>query len=340
MIQVVRIHAANFRRVPMKRLLSGVAVALSGLLFLAPVTRAAPDAPTTAAVPTTQPQKFIRFIDRGDAGGELDTADVTFANDHGTTVHLVAAVHVGERSYYEELAKSFEGYDALLYELIMSKDAAPPSGSDSGERSTDFVSESQQLLKRILNLEFQLDVIDYTKPNFVHADLDKETFQKMEADRGESLLSLMVQQAIAAWSNPPQGMADDPNADYRELVQLLCRPDGERQLKLILAKQMDDLEAISAGLDGPGGSVILTERNKAAMATLDRTLAAGKTNVAIFFGAAHMPDMSKRLAERGFSPVNVQWHRAWDMTVRPNEPSMAEKLLNGLIDSMGSDSGK
>lgn len=324
----------------MKRLLGGLAVALSALFAIAPATRAAPDATPAQPAPTTQPQKFIRFIDRAEAGGELDTADVTYQNAKGVSIHLVAAVHVGERAYYDELSKSFESYDALLYELIMSKDAAPPSGGDDRPKSTDFVSESQQLLKRLLNLEFQLDAIDYTKPNFVHADLDKKTFQKMEADRGESLLSLMVQQAMSAWSTQPPGAANDPQADYGDLVQVLCRPDGERQLKLLLAKQMDDLEAVSAGLDGPGGSVILTERNKAAMATLDRTLAQGKTNVAIFFGAAHMPDMSQRLESRGFTPVAVQWHKAWDMTIRPNEPSMAEKLFNSLLDSMGADPGK
>ncbi|HTW94520.1 MAG TPA: hypothetical protein VMD30_06995, partial [Tepidisphaeraceae bacterium] len=46
--------------------------------------------------PATQPDKFIRFVDRGAAGGELDTADVAYSNGRGVTVHLVAAVHIAE----------------------------------------------------------------------------------------------------------------------------------------------------------------------------------------------------------------------------------------------------
>ena len=35
---------------------------------------------------------------------------------------------------------------------------------------------------------FQLDGIDYNAGNFVHADLDTETFHRMQEERGESIL--------------------------------------------------------------------------------------------------------------------------------------------------------
>jgi hypothetical protein len=308
------------------------------VLFWLPVARGA-DSPATqpaASVPGAIPtNKFIRFVDRGDAGGELDTADVTFTNGKGDTVHLIAAVHIAERAYYDNLSKDFEGYDAVLYELIMPKDSLAPGGNGAGERSTSAISEFQLLLKRALDLEFQLDAIDYTKPNFVHADLDKETFEKMEADRGESIWTLILQQAMNQWKNPPPGAAPDLNEQMAEFVKLICRPDGDRQFKLVIARQMDDLEADAAGLTGPGGSVILTERNKACMKVLADTLAAGKKNIAIFYGAAHMPDMSQRLEDMGFTPTSVQWRMAWDLTIRPNQPSVVEKMLNALLDTGG-----
>ena len=46
----------------------------------------------------------------------------------------------------------------------------------------------QRMMKDMLGLDFQLDDIDYHADNFVHADLDAETFAKEEADHGESLL--------------------------------------------------------------------------------------------------------------------------------------------------------
>jgi hypothetical protein len=78
---------------------------------------------------------------------------------------------------------------------------------------------------------------------------------------------------------------------------------------------------------------LVTERNKAALAVLSDTLAGGKKKIAIFYGAAHMTDMSKRLEAMGFSPVSTQWNMAWDLTIRPNEPSAMEKLMRGLVDS-------
>jgi hypothetical protein len=297
--------------------------------FVSSSAQAAPDAPTT------QPAQFMRFLDRGDKGGELDTADAVYTNGNGVTIHLVAAVHIGEKAYYDELSKEFEGYDAVLYELIKPKDSAAPGGDGAGERSQSMISEFQVFLKQMLNLDFQLDDIDYTKPNFVHADLDKETFEKMEADRGESIWTLMLQQALNSLGNPP---ATQPGADddsTQEMIRMVCRPDGERQFKLTLARDMSDMESISIGLNGPGGTVILTERNKAAIAALTQTLAAGKTNIAIFYGAAHMPDLSDRLAQMGFTPVKTDWHMAWDLTIRPDQPSMADKFVENLIKRLG-----
>jgi hypothetical protein len=115
-----------------------------------------------------------------------------------------------------------------------------------------------------------------------------------------------------------------------EVIKLLCRPDGERQLKLMLARHMQDVESTAAGLDGPDGSVILTERNKAALKVLRQTLDDGKKHISIFYGAAHMPTMSETLVKDfGFKPVAVEWRTAWDLAIRSDQPSMIEKLLRG-----------
>jgi len=291
--------------------------------------------PALGEAPSTQPAKYMRFLDRGHVGSELDTADVTFSNGNGATVHLIAAVHIAEHSYYDNLSKSFEGYDAVLYELIKDRDTAPPAGNGAGEKSDSMISRFQVFLKNSLGLEFQLDDIDYTKQNFVHADLDRQTFEKMEAARGESMFSLLLQQALKEMNDQAQGPAVDPGQEMTQMVQLLCRPDGKRQFKLMLAKEMDQVEMDGADMGGPDGSVLVTERNKAAMAALDKSLAAGMKKIAIFYGAAHMPDMAKRLADRGFKPVETDWRMAWDLTIRPDEPSVIESVLQGLINSMG-----
>src|SRR5947209_2845430 len=133
------------------------------LLLLASVPVYAREKPASEKKP-----EFIRFVEDKNGGGKLQTAIVTYKNSDGVTVHLVAALHVGEKSYYKGLSQTFDGYDALLYEMIKPKDSGAP---EPGAHSTSMISMFQRFLKDVLELDFQLDDVDYTKENFVHADL-------------------------------------------------------------------------------------------------------------------------------------------------------------------------
>lgn len=293
-----------------------------------------------SSAPTTRPEaptSFMRFVDDNHGGGSLQAADVTFRNSAGATVDLVGAVHIGEKAYYEALNRDFRGFDAVLYELVKSKETAVPAPG-AGENSSNPISQFQHFLKNALELDFQLDDIDYTAPNFVHADMDKETFEQMQEERGESFPQLMLKQLMNAFTQPaPQAKqgagASDDDDSLQEMVKIFTRPDMERQIKVVIARQLGDMDTAAMGLDGPDGSVILTERNKAAMKVLEDTLASGKRHIAIFYGAAHMPDMTKRLEAMGFSPVAVHWNQAWDLTIRVDQPSAVETLFNNLLKS-------
>jgi hypothetical protein len=305
---------------------------LVGLLMslpLQPLLLAAEAPAPTTGPSTTQPAKaadFMRFVDRGSTGSRLETADVAYRNADGVTVHLVAAVHIGERDYFEGLNESFKLRDAVLYEMVKPKDQPAPQ---PGVESHSSVSQIQRMMKDALNLEFQLDVIDYTRPNFVHADLDAETFARMQDERGESMTMLMVRQMIDQFAHPPEADANaqTPEMQLEDLIKVFTRPDGSRQMKLLLAKNLAQLEEGGMGLDAMDGTVILTERNKAAIAALQRTLKEGKRDIAIFYGAAHMPGLSQQLVEMGFRPVAREWRRAWDLTIRADQPSAMENLL-------------
>jgi len=59
------------------------------------------------------------------------------------------------------------------------------------------VSFIQQALKDVLELDYQLDAIDYSARNFVHADLTYEEFERLQTERGESIFMLIFQQMLA-----------------------------------------------------------------------------------------------------------------------------------------------
>lgn len=287
------------------------------LISPAPFARAAaPEAPPAEAAKDKSKTEFVRFVPDGKGGGRLEAAIATYRNADGVTVHLVSALHIGEPSYYRGLSKTFQGYDALLYEMVKPKGMAIPAPGEGPRGGGGVITMFQRFLKDRLKLEFQLDAIDYTAENFVHADLDAETFFKMQEERGESMFTLMLRSMLHEMGRQSRGDGAPPITVF-DLLAAMTSPDSARQYKLLLAKQLQNVEAQLAGIEGLNGSVIISERNKAALKVLEETIEKGETNIGIFYGAGHMSGIEKVLVgEMGFKPVGVEWRLAWDMETR------------------------
>jgi hypothetical protein len=225
-------------------------------------------------------------------------------------VDLVAAVHVGEASYYRKLNKIFKDYDALLYELVAPEGTRIPKGGGGAARSSP-VGALQGGMTSILGLAFQLENIDYTKDNFVHADLSPTEFSESMKARGESFMQMffrMMGQAMAQQSHDPTGSSD------MKLLMALFSEDRDLKLKRILAEQFEDLEVSMAALEGPDGSTLITERNKRALEVLAKQIKAGKRNVGIFYGAGHLPGIERDLIEDfGLKRSKIRWIEAWNL---------------------------
>ncbi len=257
-----------------------------------------------------EPTQFLRFVDEGDSRGRLETAIVKYRDAHGAEVDLIAAVHIADSAYYRKLDRHFATYDALLYEMIKPKDAVPKRG----ERGGSLLSAFQRGLTEVLDLDFQLDGIDYEKKNFVHADMDPDTFFRTQREKGESIVSLMLKSMRQQWKLQKEGKLRQPT--LIDLIRAFSSRDSSRALKYLFAKQLEDMEALLAGIEGEEGSVIVAERNKVAIGVLRRELAAGKKKLGIFYGAAHMSDMEKRLDKLGFKKAKSRWVLAWDVGSR------------------------
>lgn len=257
--------------------------------------------------------RFLRFVEEGRDGGRLETAIATYKNDKGVTVHLVGAVHIADSGYYEALNKIFAGYDVLLYEMVKPKDMEVGQRGDDAGSGINLVRIIQRGMKMFLDLDYQLDGIDYTKKNFVHADLTAEEFARLQEERGESLWGMMLQQMLREMLKGDRANAA-AEMDPMELLEALQSADGARKLKLILAKQFENMDDMVKQMEGPNGSVLLTERNKAAMKVLKEQIAAGRKNIGIFYGAAHLKDLEQRLLDMGFKRTAVEYRIAWDMT--------------------------
>jgi hypothetical protein len=250
--------------------------------------------------PLAMQTAIVRYAGQAAAGGEK----------REVSVDLIGAVHVGDIAYYDELNKQFTQYDALLYELV-----APPGTvveRGRGTSSAHPVGLLQNGMKTMLELDHQLQQVDYTKPNFVHADMSPDQFQKAMRDRNEGWLQMYFRLLGTALAQQSEMSASGPS-DLDVLTALFAK-DRPRRLKVLLAKQLAEMESLMVSFGGEQGSAIITDRNIMALKVLKEQLAAGKKRVGIFYGAGHLQDMDQRLRkEFELKPIAIHWVTAWDL---------------------------
>lgn len=285
--------------------------------------RAEPAAVEVAA----EAPEFIRVED-GEAATQLQTS-VTRYTKGGASVDLVGAVHIADKKYYEGLNTRFTGYDAVLFEGIGSPAPPPVAGGEEIAPAEPAEDEEAGAPAEIeipapekkpgkldglhgayesgaqwLGLSYQMKEIDYRKANFVHADLSVEEFTALQAERKESLLGFVLKAGLNENVKP----AKEPST-IKLLTSLVRRDKNglKRELVHTLGAGDDQIAAIA------GESVIISDRNAKCLQVLDREMLAGKKKLGIFYGAAHYPDMEKRLLADGWKKTGTEWLTAWDI---------------------------
>ncbi len=279
----------------------------------------------------SKPSQFVRIKEKDGKPLSLDTAIVRYVpreGKSGIVVDLVGVVHVGDTKYYERLNRRFENYDVVLYELVAPKGKRIPRG---GVRSDNPLAMIQELMTLVLQLDMQTRCIDYTCTNFVHADLSPQEMAQAIKKRGDDSLTLTL--SIAADilrninkmeekgnANPFGGAGDNP-------LGLLLDPKGPAKLKTMMARQLEQV-GNGTGLGKTLNTILIDDRNAACMKVFQKEVIKGKKKIAIFYGAAHMPDFERRLrGDYGMRKESVEWYTAWDL--RPREINLLE-LMNRL----------
>jgi hypothetical protein len=254
--------------------------------------------------PATQ---FIR-VERDDKSTRLQTAVTRFTRE-GVEVDLIGAVHIADESYYEKLNTSFKAYPVILFEMIggenLGKGQALENEGEKPAGALGFLGSAFEKMQQALDLKGQKDEVDYSAENFVHADLTIEEFHKLNQEREQSLVSFMLKQAFAK----PSGK--EPSTAGLLLALLTRNPD---KLKLQLVDTLGEGDTQMANI--AGDNVIINDRNIKCLAVMQDQIKAGKTKMGIFYGAAHYPDMEKRLIEQGFKQSQQTWLDAWTLPLK------------------------
>lgn len=298
-----------------------------------PAPAPAPAPAADGAEKKTEAFEYIR-ITRDDRRLPLtmETPVITFRSAErfpGVTIDLVGAVHLGEAEYYEELNKRFSKYDMVLFEAVMSE-AAVEAGVRPGGKAAirDALPDKRNLndaqigfaaisvlqlgMKDALGMEFQLETVDYTPDNFVHADMTSEEFEASMKNRGESFGSMLLSEMGKSMSSQKQ---QNPVAMNLDMLISALSSDRVYAARRIAASQLAKEGAGEAFADADGTSTIITERNRRCFEIMEREIKDKKpSTIAIFYGAGHFADMEKRLTkDYGFTRSGEEWIVAWKL---------------------------
>jgi hypothetical protein len=272
---------------------SRLAACLSLLIGLAPVAFAQDAEP------------YVRFTEGSQRDAALQTAVATFRHPtRNQTVVLYGVVHIADADYYAKVQQDLDSYTTVLYEGVAPGKEEPTAADRS-------LGDLQKAMGEMLGMTFQKDGIDYTRTNLVHADM---TMDELKEKMGGGTINPMG-----------QFMSEDQLAQMAPLLRMAAgfgkmmmerNPQMRDQFRMQMGRQLATADMGSAL--GPDGGrmmqVILIDRNEVCMNVLGRQLETQQDgSIAIFYGAAHMPDLEQRLAAQGFTLESKRWMSAWRM---------------------------
>ncbi|MSR46165.1 MAG: hypothetical protein EXS13_03720 [Planctomycetes bacterium] len=250
------------------------------------------------------PTSYVRFEPpREGQAGALSTGIARFFHEPTrTTLFLVGAVHVGDPDYYARLQDVLDSSDVVLFEGVgPSAGEAPPAAEEIAR--FDALFQLQLKLKDLLGLQFQKDGLDYRRPNWTNADVDLGALHAQLEARGAALPT--DHPLVRALLHMVLGGIDAAQLDREPRLRAMVK----RQAAAALATADQLLGGSMPALN----EVLVDWRNDAALAVLDSEVAAGERGrwIALFYGAAHLPDFATKLAARGYEFQSATWLRAW-----------------------------
>jgi hypothetical protein len=294
------------------------------ILLLSHLALSAQESPEPAgaaksALQVAKGEDCIRYHEKNGTAS-LETVVRRLASPTGQTVDLIGALHIADKSYYADLNERFTKYEAVLYEMVADpataeslKDSKPSAAASGSAEPTNPLRIMQKMMGTALKLTFQLDQIDYSKKNFVHADMSPDEFSEEMKKRGENMMSMFAK-AMEAERESGGGMTKGlEEIDPNQMLMMLMTGAGSDSLKIILAKAFDDSESMIGKFEGAEGSSILDGRNEKALAKLKEVVESGRKKVGIFYGAGHLPGMQQQLLKQGWKVTEESWLPAWTM---------------------------
>jgi hypothetical protein len=250
------------------------------------------------------PETYVRYADGGrQQDGALQCAVATFRHPtRDQTVVLYGVVHIADAEYYARVQQDLDSYTTVLYEGV-----AP--GKEQPTEADKSLGDMQKVMGEMLGMTFQKDGIDYTRKNLVHADM---TMDELKEKLGGGTINPMGQL-----------LSEEQMKSMAPIMKMIAglgkmfmqnNPEMQARMRAQFAQQLAtaDMEKMGGQMGEKMARVILIDRNEVCMKVLNQQLETQQDgSIAIFYGAAHMPDLQQRLEAQGFTLTEKRWMSAW-----------------------------
>ena len=256
---------------------------------------------------------FIRSSELADKAMAAQTLSAEYRPEAGggPAVWLVGVSHLGTGSYYKALQERLDRHTVVLFEGI---------GADGEKKDGEHGAGMQGQLAKALGLVFQLDAIDYDRPNFVNSDLPMDKLRAQVRERSKDASPEDADRTLSTLVDAMQGTGEI-GAAVTQLTDMIGSSEAMREMtKAVLIELLGRAGEIieMASSQSPEVKtlfeVILAERNKTVLRDVRVQLAKLKPGetVAIFYGAAHMDEIARDLREKlHYVPAQQEWETAF-----------------------------
>jgi hypothetical protein len=262
-------------------------------------------------------------------------------------VSLVGVSHLGESNYYAAIQKRLDAQALVLFEGVGHPDARNENKSASDDdaprpsRKLEVDEESLQFnMAKSLGLAFQLSAIDYDRAHFKNSDMSLEQIARVLGGGASRTTPVETKSAEQPAAKPD---AARPSTEFAVLMQVMdgtsflgrlasglfkwlgSSPRMQASTKLMLIETLGNLQGdfTEAAALPPDMkrllAVLLHARNGVVVQDIKTELAKSEPvkTIAVFYGAAHMHDLEKRLCEElGYRVDGDEWLPAISVNLR------------------------
>lgn len=271
----------------------------------APATHTISASEATPAPPTDEiamPELPIRIVRDGERFN-LESLCVQMRDTTGAEVILIGTIHLGDEHYYHECQKLVDACDRVFYEDMAGGTLALAWQLRHKAKAGKLTDKERDLLEQINRIDYdptseenrwaaahglkrQTQIIDYSAPRFVWADIRQQDMPALLQKHG------------------PQPPFAIPRLKDPELSGNVT---PERRMRSRLAVRLSEPRGAHHVMKTP----FMTERDLRCMEIFDAKRGTAR-RIGILYGTMHLPHLVSLLRERGFRVQSLRWYRAFD----------------------------